>query len=64
MVIALKIVLVGVNLLLIQICENGDSFVVCGVWLQVESNSLALCDKINAEFLTIGTFRVNLFSDG
>jgi hypothetical protein len=49
---ALKIVFVVItDWLLIQICENGKFSVVLGVRLQIEFNTLSLCDKMNAEFL-------------
>ena len=56
---ALKIVLVGINWLLIHIRENGDSFVICGVSLQIEFNTTTLCDKITQNWHWNSSLRVN-----
>ena len=40
---SLKVVFVGINWLLIQICENGNVSLVLWVMLQIEFNTIALC---------------------
>ena len=41
---SLKVVFVGINWLLIQICENGYPFVITWISLQIEFNAIALYD--------------------
>ena len=41
---SLKVVFVGINWLLIQICENGHPFAITWISLQIEFNAIALYD--------------------
>ena len=52
---SLKVVFVGINWLLIQICENSNVSLVLWVMLQIEFNTIALCGNDKTYTILIKT---------